>query len=72
MKGSASLWARKSGCSLTVPSRFSATTAPEAVRRVNSPCACSIAAAPGVACALPMQASTNEGAGTGNWARRGR
>jgi hypothetical protein len=55
-----------------VPSRFSATTAPEAMRRVNSPCACSMAAAPGVACALPMQASTNEGAGIGNCARRGR
>jgi hypothetical protein len=49
MKGSASLWATKSGCSLTVPNRFRATTSPEATRRVSNSCACSMAAGPGVA-----------------------
>jgi hypothetical protein len=71
-KGSASLWARKSGCSPTVPSRLSGTTLPEAISRVSNSCACSMAAAPGVACRLPRQASTNEGAGAGNCAARGR
>ncbi len=54
------------------PSRFKATTLPVATRRVNKPCACSMAATPGVACVLPMQASTNEGAGAVSCARRGR
>jgi hypothetical protein len=70
--GSASLWARKSGCSLTEPNRFSATTLPEAMRRVSRLCACAMASAEGVAWRLPMQASTNEGAGAGNCACLGR
>jgi hypothetical protein len=71
-KGNTSPWARKSGCSPGAPRRLSPITKSDRTSLDSKPFACSIAACGGSPLACPRQASTNEGAGAGNWARRGR